>query len=206
MAPFRHYLAAYREKTPQEIAARCAIPFDAGSSAFSLRVVGRDYSALFPDFALTGAYDAGYSEQLLLLRYLCEGVYRPWAGRMISYGEVPWGEVYLRNFTGRCVKRLASAFGNDIAALTHIMESNPALGAERLQLGDASFRFRFMRGLCMSIVLWAGDEEFPPSAQILFDDNFPAAFSAEDIAVAGEVVIGRLNALRKKNALPEEEK
>jgi hypothetical protein len=40
----------------------------------------------------------------------------------------------------------------------------------------------------MSVLFWAADEEFPPSAQILFDDNFPA----EDIAVACTVAADRL--------------
>jgi hypothetical protein len=44
----------------------------------------------------------------------------------------------------------------------------------------------------MSIIVWPGDEEFPSSAQILFDDNVPAAFSAEDLAIFGEVALGRL--------------
>ena len=34
-----------------------------------------------------------------------------------------------------------------------------------------------------------GDEEFPPSAQILFSDNFPLAYAAEDAAYIGDVVL-----------------
>ena len=48
----------------------------------------------------------------------------------------------------------------------------------------------------MSIIIWEGDDEFPSKAQILFDDNFPSAFSAEDIAVAGDICISRLKALK----------
>lgn len=43
--------------------------------------------------------------------------------------------------------------------------------------------------------IWEGDNEFPASAQILFSDNFSAAFTAEDIAVAGDIT---LNALKGK--------
>ena len=34
-----------------------------------------------------------------------------------------------------------------------------------------------------------GDEEFPPSAQILFSDNFPVAYAEEDVAYIGDVVL-----------------
>ena len=38
------------------------------------------------------------------------------------------------------------------------------------------------------MILWEGDEEFPPSSQILFSDNFPVSFQAEDMAVMGDVI------------------
>jgi hypothetical protein len=73
------------------------------------------------------------------------------------------------------------------------METSPALKVERLDKGDAAthaaYRFEFMSGLFMQVYVWAGDDEFPPSAQMLFDDNFPSAFTAEDIAVIADVVI-----------------
>ena len=34
--------------------------------------------------------------------------------------------------------------------------------------------------------------EFPPNAQILFSDNFRYAFTAEDLAVVGDIVLGRM--------------
>jgi len=49
----------------------------------------------------------------------------------------------------------------------------------------------------MRFILWEGDEEFPPSAQILFEDNFPYAYQAEDMAVAGDVSITTLKVLAR---------
>ena len=47
------------------------------------------------------------------------------------------------------------------------------------------------------MILWEGDDEFPPSSQILFSDNFPVSFAAEDMAVMGDVIIGSLKAFLK---------
>lgn len=55
--------------------------------------------------------------------------------------------------------------------------------------GDVSYEFQFLEGLRLCFVLWAGDEEFPSSAQILFSDNFPVAYAAEDVAYIGDVVL-----------------
>lgn len=53
-----------------------------------------------------------------------------------------------------------------------------------------------MPGLQVRLILWEGDDEFPPSAQILFSDNFPVAFTqGEDMAVVGDVTIDMLKAL-----------
>ena len=70
------------------------------------------------------------------------------------------------------------------------------LGARKLPHGDAGYEFEFLNGLYLQFLLWEGDEEFPPSAQILFSDNFPVAFvMGEDMAVVGDVSIGALKAL-----------
>jgi hypothetical protein len=47
------------------------------------------------------------------------------------------------------------------------------------------------------MILWEGDDEFPPSAQILFSDNFPVSFQAEDMAVMGDVIIGAMKSYLK---------
>jgi hypothetical protein len=132
------------------------------------------------------------ARDILILRYLCEGRYRKETGKRLSYNEIPWGPVYYRNFDGRCLKRLAYGLGGDIPRFRRIIEAAPGLKAERLPQGDAGYRIEFLSGLFISLILYAADEEFPPSSQILFDDNFVSAFSAEDLAVVGELVIDSL--------------
>ncbi|MDR2633157.1 MAG: DUF3786 domain-containing protein [Treponema sp.] len=199
--PFFHYLGIYKTLDPKAIARRCALPFDPEASVFALRFMGTDYTVAFPDFALhdpRGGVVQNPAEQILLLHYLCEGTYVEPQGKQRSYQEIPWGTVYYQNFKGRCITRLAYTFGKDLPGFRRIMEENPALHAEALAQGDAGYRFEFMTGLHISFLVWAGDEEFPPSAQILFDDNVAFAFTAEDIAYAGELIIKRLRGIQEK--------
>ena len=69
------------------------------------------------------------------------------------------------------------------------------LPAVRLDRGDAGYQVELLPGLQIQFILWLGDEEFPPSGQILFSDNFLLAFTAEDMAVIGDIVLGRMKAL-----------
>jgi len=72
--------------------------------------------------------------------------------------------------------------GKDSAAL----EKLPVIP---LKYGDVSSQIEVMPGYEIRLIVWEGDEEFPPNSQILFSDNFPQAFSAEDRTVVGDVVI-----------------
>ena len=199
-----HFETIYRNLDPQEIASRCKVSFD--GSAFSFTIMGNAHRALFPDFKLLAVerdplgVEKSYEiekpfEKMLFLRYLCEGRYVEPLGKQLSYREIPWGNLYFPNFEGRCIKRLARSFGNNLEAFRKIMEETHGLKAEKLDTSDAGYRFDFFNGLCMSFLIWAGDDEFPPSAQILFDDNFPQAFTAEDIAVVGDLAVERLKSL-----------
>ena len=71
-------------------------------------------------------------------------------------------------------------------------EAMEKIGAKKIESGDIAYEFEFMNNLYVRFILWAGDEEFPPSAQILFADNMSFAFEAEDLAVVGDISIGTL--------------
>ena len=191
--PFEHYANIYKTLDPGEIAQRCNVSFNNGS--FGLRIMGSEYRAGFPVFQLidsTGKINDDPCENILFIHYLCEGKYLPGQGKQLAYNEMPWGDVYYRNFEGRCLKHCAFSFGRDIPAFRAFIGGNTALKAEALKTGDAGYRFEFTNGLYISLILWASDDEFPPSAQILFEDNFVLAFDAEDLAAVGDVMINRL--------------
>ncbi|MCI8420083.1 MAG: DUF3786 domain-containing protein, partial [Oscillospiraceae bacterium] len=64
--------------------------------------------------------------------------------------------------------------------------------AKKLSRSDAGWEVELMPGLNIQLLLWVGDDEFPPNAQILFSDNFRYAFTAEDMANIGDIVLNRM--------------
>lgn len=200
--PFEHYLELFRQADPHEIAERCRLEYEEATHAFSVRLMGVDYTVVWPSYEVKhrGEERIGYypletkaNARILLLRFLTEGGAAPTTGKFLTYREVPWGEVYFKQFQGRCLFRLAFGFGNKLQSFRQIMER---VGAAPIGSGDAGYDLEFMPGLQVRLILWEGDEEFPPSAQILFSDNFPVAFTqGEDMAVVGDVTIDMLKAL-----------
>ena len=56
----------------------------------------------------------------------------------------------------------------------------------------AGYEFAFLDNYRLRMLVWEGDEEFPPNAQLLYTENFVDGFSAEDRVVAGDILIGIL--------------
>ena len=85
--------------------------------------------------------------------------------------------------------RLAYSYGNRIGAFRNALTK---MGAKEIKAGDAGYEIELFDGFLIRFQIWGGDEEFPPSSQILFSDNFPAAFHAEDLVVACDIIIGTM--------------
>lgn len=190
--PLEFYLEKYRAGDPEEMAARCARPYDRAAGTLTMELLGERFAVSHPDFTITGPRSLTNPERILFLRYLLDGRCVPPGGRYLAYQELPWGEVYLQQFTGRCIKRFAFSYGGRPDLLRRVMERLPANPISR---SDAGYEVELMEGLTIQFLLWLGDEEFPPNAQILFSDNFRFAFTAEDIANIGDIVLGRMKRL-----------
>ena len=184
--PFAHYEEKFRALEPAEAVARLGNIWN--GSEFTLTLLGRDFAIAHPDYAIR-ALDGGaippLPTQTFLLRYLLEGRTVADNGQWKTFREMPWGELYIKPYTGRVLTRAAFTFGTRIDAFRKGAEK---MGAKAVNHGDAGFEFHLIGGYRMQILVWAGDDEFPPSAQILYSDNF-TAFAAEDRVVAGDILI-----------------
>jgi len=192
--PMEHYRSVFAARDPMEMAEKSHVPYADGK--FSLTLMGRPVRVSWPGMETVFEDDGtptASNTRILLARLLMEGELTPAKGSaMLAYTDMPWGNVYSVQFRGRCVLRMAGTYGFALDAFAAACES---VAGVRAKPGDISFDIPFLPGLTVQLILWEGDEEFQPSAQILFSDNFSAAFSAEDIAVVGDVL---LNAMKNR--------
>lgn len=201
--PYEYYLKTYQEIDPKEISERTRFFYDEEKKVFTVVFMGSTYEISFPDYKIShkedekGVYplEEAMNAKIFMVRYLSEKAKAPSSGKFLTYREVPWGEVYFRQFQGRCLMRLAFSYGNKLEAFKKVMT---AMGAKPLEQGDCAFELEFMEGFFIRLILWEGDDEFPPSSQILFSDNFAVTFAAEDLAVAGDICINMMKAVERK--------
>ncbi len=191
--PFAHYEVLFRALNPQEVLSR--LPDTQWDGAeFILRLLGREFAIAHPGYAIR-ALDGGavppLPTQTFLLRYLLEGKNIKWNGQWKTFREMPWGEMYIQPYTGRVLTRAAFTFGTRVEAFRKAAER---MNAVKLPHGDAGYQFELVPGYRMQILVWEGDEEFPPNAQVLYSDNFETGFAPEDRVVAGDILISTIKA------------
>ncbi|MDD6614715.1 MAG: DUF3786 domain-containing protein [Lachnospiraceae bacterium] len=197
--PFEHYKAEYMDKDPLEISSRTGFPYSEETRSFTVWFMGKEYYVTHPEFEVSRTEQDDFwcpllelpAAKILVIRFLNEGAQADATGKFLTYREVPWGEVYYRQFNGRCMMRLAFSYGNRQDAFESAMEK---LNGVKVRAGDTGYQVEVFRGFYVRFLLWAGDDEFPPSSQILFSDNFPAVFHAEDLVVVCDII---LNTLKK---------
>ena len=189
--PFAHYEEKFRSLKPASVTERLkAVKWD--GAEFTVNLLGRDFAISHPDYAIRALDDGKLPPlpvQTFLLRYLLESKDVSWAGQWKTFREMPWGEMYIKPYTGRVLTRAAFTFGTRVAAFKAAAEK---MGAQAVRHGDAGYQFNLIGGYQMQILVWEGDDEFPPNAQVLYSDNFAEGFAAEDRVVAGDILISTI--------------
>jgi hypothetical protein len=166
---------------------------EAGTPSIRMEFLGKkvlvDWPLLDAAFEATGA-SLPIQQQILLLHYLEGAVSGPGVGpkgEWISYQEVPDGRFYLDAFMRRAKNPLIEAFGQQPDRLIPLAKA--LYGAIAFDQGDFSVLIRAIPMIPVALIMWRGDEEFPPDGNILFDRTVSGFLSAEDIAwLAGMIV------------------
>jgi hypothetical protein len=202
MARIDDYLAA-RKLAIEKLA---ATPFEellsrsgyvsSSEMTFTIPFLNRTYSVTYPDFAFTDVNNAAsevpIQEQVLILHYLAtENPPKP-TGTWVAYREIPGAGFYFSAFVKRAIDPLKKTFGHQ----TKILESAAAqLKASPIEAGDVGFELIAMPLVPVQMIIWEGDEEFEPEANILFDQKIGKILFPEDIAWLAGMIVYRLMAL-----------
>jgi hypothetical protein len=132
--------------------------------------------------------------QVLVLHYVLGAVDAEPTGEMVTFREFPGGALYFPAYKKRTLDILVSRFGGDPELLKRASER---LGAASLDRAAVGFRTMFFPKLAVDTLMWAGDDEVPSSANILFDSCAERMLSTEDVTVVAGALCSRLIALSK---------
>jgi hypothetical protein len=192
---FADALAKARGEWAAADAAACAARAGCELSAGGVTVplLGAPHLVTHPDGEVgDGSRPAHTAVAILLLHYLLGADGTPPAGTWSAYRELPDGLFYAASFARRAEEPLARAFAASAGVFDGFRAAARALGGDALTLGDASFRFVALPRVDVAVVIWAGDDEEPGEARVLFDASAGHYLPAEDLAGLGGQLTQRL--------------
>ncbi len=163
-----------------------------GKKYIDVQYLGENYSVVLPEMDVIIENDKNeipFREIVLILHYLAQAKGTPPSGKYITFRELPEGPVYFRTFSKRTIQPLVKNFGQNPARLIDIGED---FGGVSSELGDTSIVIPAFSRVPVTVVIWKGDDEFPPEGSVLFDANIQDYLTTEDITVLSEVITWKL--------------
>jgi hypothetical protein len=157
-----------------------------------LKYLNRVYQVVLPEINIIprdGADKVELRDKILILHYLVRAAGTPLSGRLIAYPELQEGASYYPSFFNRSVKPLVDSFG---LYPERLLEASREMGGYKANLGDVAVVIPAFDRIPLILVIWRGDAEFPPNANVLFDSTILDYLPAEDINVLCQTVSWKL--------------
>ena len=188
----RRSLSPRDAKTLSENTGALYEALDDRSGVFHVPVWNQPLTVSYPSFVSrhpeTGR-EAAPPIQALLLYYFTTADGAPLTGQWISFSELPDGKFYQQAFQGYTGAELGRTFQDDKNAF---IKAATSLRGETQLLGDTAFSFLALPRVPVLAVLWQGDEDFPASYRILFDQSAPHYLPADVYAIVGSMLTRKL--------------
>lgn len=163
-----------------------------GKKIIKVLYLSEEYTIVLPEidvFLENDRNEIPFREKVLILHYLAQAKGTLPSGQYITFRELPEGPVYFRTFSKRTIQPLVKYFGEDPA---RILDAGKDFGGTSSDLGDTSIVIPAFNRVPVTIVLWKGDEEFPPEGSVMFDSNIQDYLTTEDVTVLSEVITWNL--------------
>ena len=176
--------------TPAELVERSGCTF-AADGRYQLDFAGRAYTidqAFVVRRADTGDEAPAFIQSIILM-YLATADGTPPFEHWISFHELPDGQFYEQAFRGYSGEELIRGLHGDVDAFKR---AAALLHGEAIGLGDAAFAFRVLPRLQIAVVMYAGDEDFPAQARVLFEATAPHYLSTDGLAILGGQLVGQI--------------
>ena len=154
--------------------------------------LNRSYQITLPDIEISPMDSNGevtIRDKILIVHYLISAKGVPAANEVIAYKQLPEGSNYFPTFYKRAIKPVVDHFGKQPHRL---IDTAGKLGGHKVDYGDAAVTINAFSRVPITLVLWRGDEEFPPEGNILFDATVSDYLSTEDINVLCEIIAWKL--------------
>lgn len=174
-------IKVFRDKDPVEMASNAAGSF-AGNSVIRMKYLYIDVEVDYPSGEIRSGLELSKNEKVLILQYLTStcGVHP--RGTWISFIQLPDGPHHHTPFVMEAVNPLAADFGDHMEEFAARVRQ---LGAVEIKMGDYGVKIPVFAHIPLAVCLWKGDDEFPATANILFDITAPLHLTTAALWVLG---------------------
>lgn len=125
----------------------------------------------------------------LLLYYLLTADGTPLTGKWVSFADLPDGRMYNAAFQGYSGDEVVKTFGFD---LDRFKSACLKTGGKPVDVGSASFIFQALPHVPLMTTYWLGDEDFPSSCKVLFDESASHYLPIDACAIIGSILTQKL--------------
>ena len=157
---------------PQDVCQRSGAQFDEASVSYLIAFLQERYRIVPSNRAIEPVsgpiLDGGPSIDLkvILIAYLLNAQEIPLADRLVAGSSLKGGKCFFQGAHGFPLEPLVEQYGRDLEGF---LDRGLSLGGQQERYGDVSLRFAALPRVPVFMVLWGGDEEFPPRLSVLFD-------------------------------------
>ena len=156
----------------EDICRRSLASYDSHLHCYEVQVLKESYRVFPRDKAIHKADDRkasfGIELRLLILQYLIQAKELPLVGKWVTEKELKNGEMFYRGVHSLEVFKnpLEEKFGR---RPEDFFEAGLSIGGVKVNYGNGGLIFQVLPRIPVLCILWAGDDEFPPKVNILFD-------------------------------------
>lgn len=161
-------------------------------SCITIKFLNQPYQIHLPEIEVScegKREEIPIKHKILILHYLNLAKGTALLGKWITFRDIPSGNFYYPTFLKIAINPYVQAFGEKIELLEKVVLN---FNGKKRDYGDLSMTVSIFPYLPVTFVLWKGDEEFPPSGNILFDSTVADYLPTEDILIACETVVGEM--------------
>jgi len=158
-----------------------------GQKVATLYFLNRAYSIIPPDRVTfkDSAEEVPLRDKLLIMHYFLHAKGTPLSNTPMAFKELKEGANYFPTYSLRAIKPLVDFFGKKPETLLDVAQK---LGGMKADYGDAAVTISAFPRVPITLVMWRGDDEFPPEANILFDNTVSDYLATEDLIVLCQVI------------------
>lgn len=186
-----------RRRDPREFAEKTGAELVEGG--LRVKFYGEPHVITFPELEVcveATRKACGLNRSSMFFYYFLTADGAPFTNRWIAFRELPGGMFYHQAYQGYSGDRLAKAIDNRVGVFERAAKN---LGGRKLDLGDASFEFDALPRVRVTAVYYAGDEDFPASANVLFDASASHYLPTDALAGVGSALVDRLTGSESKD-------